>query len=160
MLILPYARRSAVAYARRWALARNPRWYNFDALGGDCTNFVSQCLFAGSGIMNLTPETGWYYLSLNNRTPSWTGVEFLYQFLNENTSVGPFGRLVNMTEAVPGDVIQLGDASGDFYHSLIIVSVRPRILVAAHTIDSLDRPLDSYDYDQIRFIHIEGVRIW
>lgn len=43
-----YNREKAVEYARRWAYDRNPQYYNFDPIGGDCTNFVSQCLFAGS----------------------------------------------------------------------------------------------------------------
>ena len=54
-----YDRGATTAYARRWALGRNPAYYDFTELGGDCTNFVSQCLFAGSGVMNLTPVTGW-----------------------------------------------------------------------------------------------------
>ena len=47
-----YDRRRAVEYALRWALSRNPEYYDFEDIGGDCTNFVSQCLFAGCGVMN------------------------------------------------------------------------------------------------------------
>ena len=79
--IIEYNRRRAISYANRWALSRNPAYYDFSEIGGDCTNFVSQCLYAGSRVMNYTPETGWYYISVNERSPSWTGVEFLYQFL-------------------------------------------------------------------------------
>lgn len=43
-----YKRNLAVAYAKKWALSRNPKYYNFDPVGGDCTNFISQCLYAGS----------------------------------------------------------------------------------------------------------------
>ena len=43
-----YDKISAITYAKKWAMARNPKYYNFDNLGGDCTSFVSQCLFAGS----------------------------------------------------------------------------------------------------------------
>ena len=53
--IIPYDREAAVRYAHRWAYGRNPRFYNFDELGGDCTNFASQYLYAGTGIMNYTP---------------------------------------------------------------------------------------------------------
>ncbi len=60
----PYNRQAAVAYAHRWAFGRNPAYSNFDGMGGDCTNFASQCLYAGTGIMNFTPTYGWYYLSL------------------------------------------------------------------------------------------------
>ena len=46
MLIeLPYNREKAVAYARAWALKRNPRYLDFEKMGGDCTNFAS--LLAG-----------------------------------------------------------------------------------------------------------------
>ena len=31
--------------------------------------------------MNYTPVTGWYYVSPNNRSASWTGVEFFANFL-------------------------------------------------------------------------------
>ena len=160
MKLLPYDRQSAVGYAREWALGRNPRYYNFDPLGGDCTNFASQCIDAGSHIMNFTPVTGWYYRSLNDRAPAWTGVEELYRFLTLNRSVGPFARVVDESAAQPGDIVQLGTADGDFYHSPVILATAPQILVAAHTFDALDRPLSSYVFERVRFLHIEGVRQW
>ena len=81
MKIKPYNRAAAVEYARRWAFGRNPAYYDFNNIGGDCTNFASQCIYAGAKIMNFTPTFGWYYKSLNDRTPSWTGVQYLYNFL-------------------------------------------------------------------------------
>lgn len=155
-----YDRAAAVAYARRWALSRNPAFYDFEELGGDCTNFASQCVYAGSGVMNYTPVFGWYYISPNDRTPSWSGVEYLYNFLVNNQSVGPFAREVSRYEAQPGDLVQLGRANGDFYHTPVIVATAPTILVAAHTYDALDRPLSTYNYYTARFLHIEGVRTW
>lgn len=86
---LPYNRTAAIEYAYKWAYSRNPRYYNFDRLGGDCTNFASQCLYAGSKVMNYTPVFGWYYNSASNKSPSWTGVPFFYNFLTSNNSVGP-----------------------------------------------------------------------
>ena len=157
---IPYNRIAAVLYARRWANARNPAYYNFDELGGDCTNFASQCLFAGCGVMNYTPDVGWYYLSLNDRSPSWTGVEFLYDFLVNNRSVGPYGRRVSIEQLVAGDLIQLGRTDGSFYHTLVVLATTPTIRIAAHTDNSLDRPLSTYNYAQARYIHIEGARTW
>ena len=157
---IPYDRNAAVAYARRWALKRNPAYYDFENIGGDCTNFASQCIYAGSRIMNFTPVMGWYYRSSYDRTASWSGVEYLYNFLINNRSVGPYARLVTQKEAAPGDIVQLGTRSGDFYHSPVITAVSPVILVAAHTYDALDRPLTSYNYDVARFLHIDGVRVW
>ena len=155
-----YDRQAAVAYARRWALGRNPAYYDFENLGGDCTNFASQCLYAGAAVMNYTPTMGWYYRSVGDRAPAWSGVEYLYYFLINNRSVGPYARVVEQQEVQPGDLVQLGRANGDFYHSPVITSVSPTILVAAHSYDALDRPLDSYVYDTARFLHVVGVRKW
>lgn len=159
MHIQPYDRAAAVAYARRWALGRNPAYYDFEKIGGDCTNFASQCLYAGAGVMNPTPTMGWYYRSLNDRAPAWSGVEQLHRFLINNRSVGPFAVEVAREQAAVGDIVQLAKG-GDYYHSPVIVAIRPTILVAAHSYDALDRPLDSYVYDTARFLHIEGVRRW
>lgn len=157
---IPYDRDAAVAYARSWALGRNPAYYNFEKIGGDCTNFASQSIYAGARIMNYTPTFGWYYRSSYDRSPSWSGVEYLYNFLVKNKSVGPYAHEVSQREVLPGDIVQLGTAGGDFYHSPVITAVRPTILVAAHTYDELDRPLSTYIYDRARFLHIDGVRTW
>lgn len=157
LAVFPYDRDAAVEHARRWALSRDPRYYDFEELGGDCTNFASQCVFAGSGVMNHTPVLGWYYTSANDRTASWTGVEYFYDFLIGNRGAGPWAVEVSASQALPGDIVQLGGAGG-FYHSPVIVAVTPRILVCAHTYDALDRPLDTYVFARARFLHIEGVR--
>ena len=38
----PYNRLAAVAYAKRWAMARNPAFYDFSELGGDCCCFANK----------------------------------------------------------------------------------------------------------------------
>ncbi len=157
---IQYNREAAVAYAQEWALNRNPAYYDFENIGGDCTNFASQCIYAGAEMMNFTPVMGWYYRSASDRTASWTGVEYLYNFLVNNRSVGPHGYVVPKSGAMVGDIVQLGNSNGDFYHSPVIVSVSPAILVCAHTFDAKNRPLQSYDYETVRFLHIDGVRVW
>ena len=92
MRTVKYNRSAAVTYAKKWALSRNPRYYNFDGLGGDCTNFASQCVFAGSGVMNYTKDVGWYYNSPADRAAAWSGVRYLHTFLTTNRGVGPFGK--------------------------------------------------------------------
>lgn len=162
-----YLRERAVAYAERWALARNPLFYDFAGTGGDCTNFVSQAILAGSCTMNFTPTYGWYYRSSRDRSPSWTGVEYLYDFLTgaaefaaENGGIGPFGREVPDRLARVGDVVQLANDTGDFYHTLLITAAVPGdFLVSAHTNDAFNRPLTSYSFAAVRYIHIEGVRM-
>lgn len=153
-----YNRERAVAYAHRWAYSRNPAYYNFDAIGGDCTNFVSQCLFAGGGKMHYQKTFGWYYTDLNNRAPAWTGVDPLHRFLTTNRGTGPFATEVRPDALEPGDLIQLDFGSG-FAHTLLVVSVQDGICVAAHTDDSDNRPLDSYFYVTARHLHIAGVRL-
>lgn len=156
-----YLRERAVTYARKWALSRNPLFVDYTGRGGNCTNFVSQCIYAGSCTMNYTPVYGWYYLTEANRSASWTGVEFLYNFLTTNTGPGPFGREVPLKEAQPGDVIQLYREDEGWYHSLLLIGFDEDggALVAAQSNDALDRSLSSYTYDQDRFIHIAGVRL-
>ena len=38
---------NAIAYARKYALEYNSNYIDFNDMGGDCTNFISQCLYAG-----------------------------------------------------------------------------------------------------------------
>ena len=41
-----YDRQKVIEYAKKWAYLRNPKYYNFDSVGGDCTSFASQCIYA------------------------------------------------------------------------------------------------------------------
>lgn len=159
MKIKPYDRQAAVEYARKWALGRNPDYFDFSDLGGDCTNYASQCVFAGSGVMNFTPVFGWFYRTASDRAASWTGVEFFYNFFTANKGLGPFGIEVPLRQAVVGDLIQLGRATGDYYHTPVITGFRNGVpLVCAHSYDALDRPLDTYSFATYRCIHVEAVR--
>jgi hypothetical protein len=69
-------------------MKRNPAYFNFDGIGGDCTNFISQCLYNGGCLMNFTRDLGWYFLSADDRAAAWSGVEFLYNFLTTNKKPG------------------------------------------------------------------------
>lgn len=90
MIEIPYNRQKVLEYAQKWAYDRNPKYYNFDSVGGDCTSFASQCIFAGSNVMNYSKSNGWYYINGNNKSPSWSGVEFLHKFLITNKLAGPY----------------------------------------------------------------------
>ena len=160
---LPYDREAAVTYAHTWAYRRNPAFYDFSAIGGDCTNFASQCIYAGAGVMNFTPTFGWFYRSANDRTPSWTGVQFLYDFLTRNLGTGPFATEVSLNRLEPGDVVQLAiDQDIRYQHTPVVVRVDSPtltgILVAAHSNDVDFRPLSTYQIRKIRCLHIDGVR--
>ncbi len=162
--IRPYNRENVLHYAHKWAYARNPMYYDFEKLGGDCTNFASQCIYAGSDIMNYSPVYGWYYANLNKRTASWTGVDYLYDFLINNKEIGPFAEVVEASGAEPGDIVQISfSESKRFEHSPVIVQVSDQknkdgILVAAHTFDTDYYRLMDFEPAYIRFLHIAGVR--
>ncbi|MBO5286706.1 MAG: amidase domain-containing protein [Clostridia bacterium] len=154
-----YQRERAVLYARKYALVRNPLFYSFEGIGGNCTSFASQCVLAGSCVMNFTPIFGWFYLSSNSRAPAWSGVEFFYNFMIGNRDVGPFGQVVDISQAMVGDIIQLQNEKDVFYHTLVITEIRDgEIYICANSVDSLDRALSSYTYKSLRVIHIQGVR--
>jgi hypothetical protein len=162
MLIqLPYDRAGAVKYAEAWALKRNPSFPNFDGMGGDCTNFASQCVYAGCKVMNFTKTYGWYCKSYSERSPSWSGVEFFYNFFTGNKSAGPYAEQVDLSGIEAGDLVQLGTQDGHFYHTPVVISVEGgEVFVAAHTFDTLRRPLSSYSYSLLRCIHVIGARKW
>lgn len=153
-----YDRNSAINYAKKWALSRNPRYYNFDAVGGDCTSFVSQCLYAGSNQMNYNLENSWYYKNGYDKSPSWSGVEFLYKFLTTNKKYGPRGKEVSQAEIQPGDIAQLSFSGSKFEHSLFVIDTDP-FSVAAHTYDVLGKKINEYNFSKIRFIHIQNIGI-
>jgi hypothetical protein len=160
LVVKPYNRANAVAYARKYAFSQNSLFANFAGIGGNCTNFVSQCIYAGSCEMNYKPTFGWYFISLDERSPSWSGVEYFYNFIIENTDVGPFGRVATSDELENGDVIQLGRNDDGFYHTLLVVGFDGEdILVAAQTDNAYARPLSTYTYDFARYIKILGVRL-
>ena len=163
LVLLPYDRAAAARYAHIWAYGRNPRYYDYENIGGDCTNFASQCIYAGAGVMNYTPTFGWYYISANDKAPAWTGVEYLYNFLTRRTpSVGPFAGEVPPERIQPGDIVQLSFDGVGWQHSPVVVAAdRPRsyaeILVAAHSFDADNRSLSTYEFVRARFLHIGGV---
>lgn len=160
---LQYNRQKVLEYARKWAYSRNPKYYDFDAVGGDCTSFASQCVYEGSNTMNYTKDVGWYYINGNNKSPSWSGVEFFNKFLVGNKGVGPYGKKVKQEEIEVGDIVQLSFDGNKFEHTLVIVSIEDRftlsgIKIASHTYDSFDKMISEYNFQKNRFIHIQGVR--
>lgn len=157
-----YNRDAAVEYANTWAYSRNPAYYDFSQIGGNCTNFASQCIYAGSGVMNYTPIYGWYYIDVNDRAPAWTGVNELFRFLTTNRGPGPQGELVPLSRIEKGDVIQLRFNSGEkFDHTPVVTDAGDgtpdTILLAANSRDVNCRPLSTYDYMELRPVHIFNV---
>lgn len=154
-----YNRKAVYEYAKKWAYSRNPKYYDYELIGGDCTNFASQCIFAGWNQMNYNKNNGWYYINANNKSPSWTGVEFLYEFLLSNKGVGPVGEKSTIDKLEIGDIIQLSFDGKKFSHSLVVIQNSKDIshtLVATHTFDTFGKKVSDYSYYAYRCIHIKS----
>ena len=155
-----YDRDKAVAYAHKWAYGRNPAYADFSAMGGDCTNFLSQCLHAGGLPMVYRPVTGWCYASLSYRSPAWTGVQPFYDFMTGRQKNPPYARDAVLADMQPGDVIQLSfDGGNRFSHGFFVVEVgsplsENTILGATHTENSDNRPLSHWIGAVYRCLHI------
>ncbi|SDE63647.1 Putative amidase domain-containing protein [Paenibacillus sp. UNCCL117] len=161
-----YNRRKAAEYADLWWDKGNPDYLTFEV---DCTNYVSQCLFAGGAPMNYTNkrESGWWYKGRSGSRElwsfSWAVADSLPFFLLTSRS-GTRGEEVSSAgELDLGDVISYDwDGSGRFQHSTIVTAKDPdgMPLVNAHTVSSKHRYwsyTDSYawtDKTRYRFVKI------
>ena len=130
--------------------------------------YFSQSLLSGALVMNPTETFGWYYIDVSNRSPSWTGVNEFYEFMcgvgdfpPTSERRGPFCTEVERERVEIGDVVQLSNMQGRFYHSLIVTGFGEggEILISAQSNDALNRPLSTYRYAIARFLHVEGVNI-
>jgi len=77
-------------------------------------------------------------------------------------SIGPIATETSIDRISPGDVIQLSFSREAWDHTLVVVRVAEPgssgIYVTAHSYDADDRPLSSYQYRNIRYLHFVGVR--
>lgn len=130
-----------VAYADLYWDVYNPAYSDYSASGGDCANFVSQCMIAGglslwqgydgagAGVdsKGAMPYCDYLHLNLvNNQSASWTWIEY--------SGSAP-------AWLSPGDVIIYGDASDEpspdyWRHAVIVVEgYGNNSKVSAHTAD-------------------------
>ncbi len=155
-----FDKESAVIYARKHALKYNPDFMSFKGLGGDCTNYISQCLLAGGGVMNYS-NNGWFYVDSNNRAPSWTGVNFLTNFLLANKTPGFRVEIIKKENLQIGDIVQIRQNPNRFNHTMIVTKAYGgKVFVSAHSNDCLDKSLDDYKYIEIMCLRIIGVNEW
>ncbi len=153
--------------------------------GGDCTNFISQCLRAGGARNDTTGNNKWYYIpsggaNSNKDNYSWTwstakGLNSVLLGNNTKKEFGPKGteKIItgdsNYSPAL-GDFISLGDiiqyewsAGSGIKHSAIIVGMvnnsalqRNEPVISTHSFDSWNLPWTKNAY-KTHFIHITGV---
>lgn len=163
----PYRREAAVAYAERWWNEPNKSYEDFDV---NCTNYVSQCIFAGGAPMDYTGrrESGWWYKGRQNNLElwsySWAVANALQHHLSTRRTHGLRAEVVSGPERLQlGDVICYDwEGDGRFQHNTIVTAFTPEgmPLVNANTVSSRHRYWDyrdSYawtDRTQYRFFHI------
>jgi hypothetical protein len=87
-----YSASSAITYAYTYYANPNPAYSDYStSSGGDCTNFLSQCLKKGGWATVTSKPAGasnpyilWYYNSYSNKSTSWAGAQFFNEFVRLN----------------------------------------------------------------------------
>lgn len=105
-----YNRNKASEYAKSYALKTNDKYMNYEGIGGDCTNFTSQCIREGGINLDFDGEYKWFWFSDYSRSPSWTSAKaFRIYALNNNGSSNELGLKAYETtfeDVDLGDLIQ------------------------------------------------------
>lgn len=132
-----YNRRAAVRYAERWWNDYNPEYNRFT---DNCTNFISQCLYAGGAPMNRTGQKskGWWTDGAS-WSLSWTVAHSMRWYLSGSSKGLKGEEKETASELEPGDVICY-DFTGDgrWQHTTIVVAKdeNNEPLVNAQTVNS------------------------
>ncbi len=164
----PYNRAAAVAYAIRYAEIPNvDQWKYYEGFGGDCTNFTSQCLYAGGIPFDHVGKSSlekWYWYSDANRTASWTSSQAFRQYVLLNkTGPGLRAHIGQREELQLGDLVQL-EEHGRSYHTMIVTGYitdpnNPKVivdyLICQHSANFLNIPL-STKTAKLVYIIIDG----
>lgn len=172
-----FDRESAVRYADQYAgLAwgagnnhqYNPRYRDFNDRGGDCTNFVSQCLADAEG--GKLPMDGiWRYNRADSSgSRAWVQAEsfgdwVLYGGCGQRVARGTFSELNSPGEEFPrgavrelqkGDVIGYGKKSSSKHLAIVVgYDSKGYPLVNAHNVDRYHCPWDL-GYDITTVFHL------
>ena len=156
---IAYDRLRAVQYAERWWNTFNP---NYPQFTDDCTNFISQCLYAGGIPMWGKPNRskGWWIEGKSNWSYSWTVANAFMLMLKAASWTK---EVKDPSQLMLGDIICYDfEGDGRFNHNTIVTGKDEYgyPLVNAHTTNSRMRYWnyeDSTAYTpniQYKFFHI------
>ena len=133
-----YSGEDAADYAIEWWDDRNPDYRSFDA---DCTNFVSQAMYAGgwTQVEGLyLNASAWWYNALN-QSRSWINVSYWHDFANVYS--GRTYILNNPKNLYVGDVLQAdfeNDNSKD--HTMIVTDRSSNdVFLTYHSNDTINK---------------------
>lgn len=157
-----YSRMEAVRYAEQYWNSYNPQFKKFEV---NCTNYISQCLYAGGAPMVGYPKkSGGWWMRNNDWSYTWSVAHALRWYL-PNAKQGLKAKEVSTADQLrPGDVICYDfEGDGRFDHNTIVVAKdeNGEPLVNANTYNSRMRYWkyeDSTAYTpniKYKFFHIQ-----
>lgn len=154
--IAGYSPTKAKDYALKWANSFNSNYNNYDGNGGDCTNFVSQCLEAGglaqkkpssipSGVMGTTSY--WYSVKPKVSTPWIRVADFHSYWAPKVPDANYAGDTTVSNNGNIGDIVQIRHAGTlTRWHSMIITKKdSQQVYLTGHSVPRKDYPISSYD---------------
>jgi len=163
-----YNRVEAVYYATKYAIKPNKEYKYFKSIneeGGDCTNFVSQCLKAGGAPLDYNNARPWWYdIKSGKASICWGVAHSLYWYLkinqsaNRNTIKGL--EVEDISKLEIGDLIFYENFNNIIFHSTIITSFMKadgysQPLISQHTLEQLNVTYKKdYNYKREHFIKI------
>ncbi|GAA4679533.1 amidase domain-containing protein [Frondihabitans cladoniiphilus] len=134
------------AFAHWNTTTYNPAYYDFNAVGGDCQNFVSQSLLA----RGLATTAGWFYTSQSSHSESWGYAPSFNSYLAANPKLG-FTKLTSdqRSQLSVGDLAYFDwNHNGVPDHTMIVSGVSTvngvtKVTLVGHNLDSDYRDLDT-----------------
>lgn len=162
-----YSYNNGILYAEKFSTSYNPLFYSAP---GDCTNFVSQCIWAAYGGYDFSNKKisyenikqkykmipGSWHGNEGGGTPNWESVEKLYNYLCKEKTIGPNGSSLNNNKTFHslapssislGDVLQFGSINKRYSHSVYVTAINNNgtkysdIYISQHTADLYNRNL-------------------
>ncbi|MFJ7941984.1 amidase domain-containing protein [Peribacillus sp. NPDC096622] len=162
-----YSVSKAKAYAKKWYNSRNS--YQYQSQNNDCTNFVSQILFAGgkskkkpSPVPASTSNTKYWYSYMNDsgkvptfkKSTSWINVSDFYAFWSKTQSTkSSTSKKTLISYADVGDVIQFKkDEATRYSHSMFVYEKSNGTLyLSGHTSNYLKRNFKKIDTRWVKY---------
>ncbi|MBR6951068.1 MAG: amidase domain-containing protein [Oscillospiraceae bacterium] len=167
----PYDRQAAASYAAQYCLTRNSAYTNYDELGGNNQNFVSQVLRAGGIPNDTTGNWKWKYYGDDvdeteraaGRTPSWVGAYYFYNYAISNYDSGLASTVgANFFAAEGGDVLMTGPEKDLFNTSYVVLSTCEEdgavfeILLGSNSVDRENWPMTACFAPYVTMIKVQG----
>lgn len=151
-----YSPSKAVNYAHKWARGFSPDYANFDKKGGDCTNFVSQCLVAGGATQTragnvrepiLNAPNNWYGGKFSNSTPFIRVASFHSYWASRVPDANYESSKTVSKNGNVGDVVQFRRPNtGVRWHTMIITKKQNGVVyLTGHSQPRYDYSINNYD---------------